>query len=133
MSDWDGGWEARRYADRDDGGAALARARLMHKWRQIRDPILDEPLGFQPVTYARGEGQSLRDRFREAGLQVIIKMATIELTPDKPDFPAGGWHVRSLPRFPFPVSRFPFPVSRFPFPLFPAVPLFHVFPASSSN
>lgn len=34
---------------------------------------------------------SLRERFKD--LQVIVKMASIELTPDKPTFPAGGWHV----------------------------------------
>jgi hypothetical protein len=44
-----------------------------------------------PVDYA--PKQSLREKFKEKGLQVIVKMASIELTPEKPEFPAGSWHV----------------------------------------
>ncbi|KAF2634557.1 hypothetical protein P280DRAFT_364462, partial [Massarina eburnea CBS 473.64] len=29
-------------------------------------------------------------------LQIIFKMATIELTPEKPEFPTGGWHVEGM-------------------------------------
>jgi hypothetical protein len=65
------------------------------KWREIRDPVLMEPFDFEPVTYK--VQRNLRKRFKDTGLQVIVKMASIELTPEKPDFPAGGWHV-SLPR-----------------------------------
>ena len=35
----------------------------------------------------------IRDVFKNRGIQVIIKMASIELTPDKPEFPEGSWHV----------------------------------------
>ncbi|KAJ3455834.1 hypothetical protein MRS44_017316 [Fusarium solani] len=36
----------------------------------------------------------LRERFQDSGLQIIVKMASIELTPEKnPSFPLGGWHV----------------------------------------
>ncbi|GAB1320932.1 Manganese lipoxygenase [Madurella fahalii] len=61
------------------------------KWREIRDPLLPEPLDFGPVAYRIA--QSLRGKFKDTGLQVIIKMASIELTPEKPEFPVGGWHV----------------------------------------
>ncbi|PWI65084.1 hypothetical protein PCL_07383 [Purpureocillium lilacinum] len=37
--------------------------------------------------------QSLRKKFKENGLQIIVKMASIELTPEKPEFPSGGWHL----------------------------------------
>ncbi|KAI9162821.1 hypothetical protein HJFPF1_04414 [Paramyrothecium foliicola] len=36
-------------------------------------------------------GQSLKEQYKD--LQVIVKMASIELTPEMPDFPAGNWHV----------------------------------------
>lgn len=76
--------------------AKTARKLQILKWREIRDPLLPEPLEFAPVTYA--VAQTLRSKFSDTGLQVIVKMASIELTPEKPDFPAGGWHVRnSLP------------------------------------
>jgi hypothetical protein len=48
---------------------------------------------FKDVDYAPKEDQRLINRFRESGLQIIVKMASIELTPEKPEFPAGGWHV----------------------------------------
>lgn len=64
------------------------------KWREVRDPLLLGPSEFEPVTYK--VEQSLREKFKDTGLQVIVKIASIELTPEKPDFPVGNWHV-SLP------------------------------------
>ncbi|ELR05446.1 hypothetical protein VC83_03609 [Pseudogymnoascus destructans] len=61
------------------------------KWKQIRDPVLPEPDSEEEVNYLFQ--QSIREKFKDSGLQVIVKMATIELTPEKPDFPMGGWHV----------------------------------------
>ncbi|KAK3339955.1 hypothetical protein B0T25DRAFT_365827 [Lasiosphaeria hispida] len=66
-------------------------ARIRHKWRKVREPIYPEPREYEPVTYVRED--SIRRKFKDNGLQVIVKMATIELTPEKPDFPAGGWHI----------------------------------------
>ncbi|KAF4470972.1 hypothetical protein FALBO_2113 [Fusarium albosuccineum] len=61
------------------------------KWEKIREAVLPEPKAFETIDYA--PKQSIRERFRERGLQVIVKMASIELTPEKPEFPAGGWHL----------------------------------------
>ncbi|KAM0346266.1 hypothetical protein ACHAPU_005693 [Fusarium lateritium] len=66
---------------------SLARA----KWTKVREANLPEPLPYEPIDYI--PKQSLRDRFRESGLQVIVKMASIELTPEKPEFSAGNWHL----------------------------------------
>jgi Protein of unknown function (DUF4246) len=68
-----------------------AEVKHMIKWKKIRDAILPEPEDFEPLTYSCEVG--LHEKFKKHGLQVIVKMATIELTPEKPDFPAGGWHV----------------------------------------
>jgi hypothetical protein len=65
------------------------------KWEELRDPVLPEPLDFDLVTYK--VQQTLRDRFKDTGLQVIVKMVSIELTPEKPEFPVGGWHVSHSP------------------------------------
>ncbi|KAK6815709.1 hypothetical protein PG987_016475 [Apiospora arundinis] len=60
------------------------------KWKLVREPILLDPDEFSHVDYA--SKTNLRNRFRESGLQVIVKMASIELTPEKPEFPTGSWH-----------------------------------------
>ncbi|KAH9896247.1 hypothetical protein F4778DRAFT_783527 [Xylariomycetidae sp. FL2044] len=64
------------------------------KWEEIRDPVLPEPRGFLGTTY--GPSQRLRDDFADRGLQIIVKMASIELTPEKPKLPEGGWHVEGM-------------------------------------
>lgn len=61
------------------------------KWLYLRKPKIPEPAN-EDIDYAPGCAR-LVDRFRESGLQVIVKMASIELTPDKPEFSMGGWHV----------------------------------------
>lgn len=66
------------------------------KWKAIRDPVLPPPQEYEPITYKIS--QALRERFRDSGLQVIVKMASIELTPEKADFPAGGWHASTARR-----------------------------------
>lgn len=73
---------------------ALARA----KWMKLREAALPEPQGFWKIDYT--PKQSLRDVFKENGLQIIVKMASIELTPEKPEFPVGGWHVSDRPSSP---------------------------------
>ncbi|KAM0547482.1 hypothetical protein ACHAPJ_010355 [Fusarium lateritium] len=60
-------------------------------WKATRQPIQPEVPEFKAFDYGTEPGQSLRERFKD--IQVIVKIASIELTPDKPSFPAGGWHV----------------------------------------
>lgn len=66
-------------------------------WYGKQVVIQPEPQGdFQPLKqkhYKWGEQLSLRNLFREKGLQVIVKLANIELTPDKPRYEGGTWHV----------------------------------------
>ncbi|KAH7068434.1 hypothetical protein BKA63DRAFT_536755 [Paraphoma chrysanthemicola] len=63
-----------------------------YKWKVLRKPKLPEP-SYTTIDYTPKDGERLVHRFRELGLQIIVKMASIELTPAKPEFPAGGWHV----------------------------------------
>lgn len=60
---------------------------------RARDPVQPAVPDHDAVDYSVPPGQTLRDRYASKGLQIIVKMATIELTPEKPRFPAGGWHV----------------------------------------
>jgi hypothetical protein len=74
----------------------LAAAHLLIAYyrRMLRKPAFPEPSGFRPPNYEPAE--KLATKFKDSGLQVIVKMASIELTPEKPEFPMGSWHVRSL-------------------------------------
>ncbi|KAL7917333.1 hypothetical protein ACQKWADRAFT_307037 [Trichoderma austrokoningii] len=61
------------------------------EWLQGREAILPEPREFAEIDYK--PKRRLRKMFKEHGLQIIVKMASIELTPEKPYFPVGSWHV----------------------------------------
>jgi hypothetical protein len=57
------------------------------KWRALRGPILPDSDQFTEVNCTPSE--RLAQKLKESGIQVIVKMVSIEPTPDKPDFPAG--------------------------------------------
>lgn len=38
----------------------------------------------------------IQDDFRDEGLQVIIKLSSIELTPEKPKYKGGNWHIEGM-------------------------------------
>jgi hypothetical protein len=63
------------------------------KWKALRQPLHPSPFEHEAIDYTPKVDQRLINRFRDSGLQIIVKMASIELTPEKPEFPVGGWHV----------------------------------------
>ncbi|KAK0721775.1 hypothetical protein B0T26DRAFT_700267 [Lasiosphaeria miniovina] len=66
------------------------------RWKGTREPVQINPPPFseKEISYNVGKGESLRrEEYAGKGLQVIVKMASIELTPEKPEFAPGGWHV----------------------------------------
>ncbi|KAI0429081.1 hypothetical protein F5Y09DRAFT_311426 [Xylaria sp. FL1042] len=91
-------WEALRTVNPDPAAAKASEnldwketERLQRRWREIRQPALHEPKPFEEVKYS--PHHRLLERFKDTGLQVIVKMVSIELTPEKPSYPAGSWHV----------------------------------------
>ncbi|KAK8044229.1 hypothetical protein PG993_004253 [Apiospora rasikravindrae] len=58
---------------------------------QIAKAILSEPDSIEQVNYSCEE--SIRTRLKDTGLQVVVKVASIELAPEKPNFVEGRWHV----------------------------------------
>ncbi|KAL1605298.1 hypothetical protein SLS60_004846 [Paraconiothyrium brasiliense] len=40
--------------------------------------------------------QCIENEFRQRGLQVIVKLSSIELTPKKPAYPEGSWHLEGM-------------------------------------
>jgi hypothetical protein len=70
------------------------------EWKQANRVLVPvEPIPFLSVSESlkqNSEGVDpvdLRKNFAHTGLQVIFKLATIHLTPDKPEYSGGSWHV----------------------------------------
>lgn len=72
-------------------------------WEKARPIALPEPGRFRPPEPSWKGWVHLRQSFHETGLQVIVKLANIELTPERPDYEGGTWHLEgqlvSLPIF----------------------------------
>lgn len=67
--------------------------KLEQKWLFLRKARHPEPSSFQPRSYTVIDDLRLAKKFRESGLQIIVKIVSIELTPETPEFKAGSWHV----------------------------------------
>lgn len=80
-----------RYYDYENVKPSVGERIIPGEWVEGRDAILPEPKAFEEMDYS--PPQRIRDKFKEHGLQVIVKKASIELTPEKPYFPTGSWHV----------------------------------------
>ncbi|KAF9040862.1 hypothetical protein BJ165DRAFT_1330584, partial [Panaeolus papilionaceus] len=57
----------------------------------INDVVFPEPNPFSPAK--RVLKTNLREQFGSSGLQVIVKLANIELSPEKPEYGGGSWHL----------------------------------------
>ena len=73
--------EDRQYWDRLD------------EWWKSRPIIQPEPEDFKPPVSDDGSLVDLRELFANEGLQIIVKLANIELTPEKPEYAGGSWHI----------------------------------------
>ncbi|KIM39109.1 hypothetical protein M413DRAFT_447453 [Hebeloma cylindrosporum] len=61
-------------------------------YEETRQVVLPEPSDpFSPLP--EPAKFDLKARYAERGLQVIVKLANIELTPEKPEYEGGSWHV----------------------------------------
>ncbi|MFF7250950.1 DUF4246 domain-containing protein [Embleya sp. NPDC008237] len=62
-------------------------------WWENRRPVVPDAPAFTPPELP---DESARVDLRGRRLQVIVKLATIHLTPDKPEYPGGSWHVEGM-------------------------------------
>lgn len=62
-------------------------------WRRNRSPVPPDAPAFTPPA---SRGGSARVDLHARRLQVIVKLATVHLTPDKPAYPGGSWHVEGM-------------------------------------
>jgi len=71
---------------------------IQDRWYKLREPVNLSPSPFSPdqVNYDINPSKRLHQKFAQEGLQVIVKLASIELTPEKPEFAPGGWHVEGM-------------------------------------
>jgi hypothetical protein len=63
------------------------------RWdRDTRRVVRPEPGKFEVLPDTAGKVNLKRD-FAERGIQVIVKLANIHLTPEKPEYQGGTWHI----------------------------------------
>ncbi|MFD3992873.1 DUF4246 domain-containing protein [Streptomyces sp. NPDC058583] len=80
----------------DDAGydeAVRAWAKEEDDWWENRRPVIPDAPAF---TAPEVPDASARVDLRGRGLQVIVKLATIHLTPEKPEYAGGSWHVEGM-------------------------------------
>lgn len=80
----------------DDGAFAEAfRAyeEAQDDWWENRRPVIPDAPVFAPPELP---DESARVDLRGRRLQVIVKLATTHLTPDKPEYSGGSWHVEGM-------------------------------------
>ncbi|KAL4882175.1 hypothetical protein BJY04DRAFT_217497 [Aspergillus karnatakaensis] len=66
---------------------------IMQEWQDRQHVVPPEPDLFKPPSSTNTNPVNLQKQFAEKGLQVIVKLANIELTPDKPTYEGGSWHI----------------------------------------
>ncbi|KAK4244335.1 hypothetical protein C7999DRAFT_35299 [Corynascus novoguineensis] len=68
------------------------------RWKETREPAQRPMPAFEAgkVNYSSTPDSTLYHQFRNKGLQIIVKIASVELTPEKPEFAPGGWHVEGM-------------------------------------
>ena len=59
--------------------------------KETRRLVYPEPGDFEPLS--QPEPFDLKGKYGKRGLQVIVKLASIHLTPEKPKYEGGTWHV----------------------------------------
>lgn len=88
------------YPDRSSYGDDGAYTEAVRAWEEAEDdwwenrrPVIPDAPAFTPPELPDG---SARVDLRGHRLQVIVKLATIHLTPDKPEYAGGSWHVEGM-------------------------------------
>ncbi|MFE7548803.1 DUF4246 domain-containing protein [Streptomyces gardneri] len=82
------------YSDADAYAEAYdAWETVLEDWWETRLPVVPDAPAF---TAPELPDASARVDLRGRGLQVIVKLASIHLTPDKPEYAGGSWHVEGM-------------------------------------
>ncbi|MFD8150514.1 DUF4246 domain-containing protein [Streptomyces sp. NPDC059720] len=88
------------YPHKDDFSDEAAYSEACRAWEQALDdwwenrrPVVPDAPAFTPPEPPE---PSARVDLRGRGLQVIVKLATVHLTPENPEYPGGSWHVEGM-------------------------------------
>ncbi|WP_326798269.1 DUF4246 domain-containing protein [Streptomyces sp. NBC_01808] len=88
------------YPDEADHSDKAAHEEAVRAWEQAQDdwwenrsPVIPDAPAF---TAPEPPDDSARVDLRGRRLQVIVKLATIHLTPDRPEYAGGSWHVEGM-------------------------------------
>ncbi|KAG5653950.1 hypothetical protein H0H81_009066 [Sphagnurus paluster] len=105
---WQGRWPA-RHAGEDSFDYENRLARWFSAVRQVVQPDAgifappSVPKDLESQYYSKDTGRLKRDKtvdiyrdYGDRGLQVIVKLANIELTPEKPEYRGGAWQVEGM-------------------------------------
>lgn len=79
--------------DDDDEDAIEAYEEATDEWWDHRRPVVPDAPDFVPPVLP---DDTTRVDLRGRRLQVIVKLATIHLTPEKPEYAGGSWHVEGM-------------------------------------
>ncbi|MGP3987117.1 DUF4246 domain-containing protein [Streptomyces sp. 3N207] len=79
--------------DNDDADAYATYEEAMDDWWANRRPVVPDAPEFSAPT---APDDTARVDLRGRRLQVIAKLATIQLTPGKPEYAGGSWHVEGM-------------------------------------
>ncbi|MEU7025901.1 DUF4246 domain-containing protein [Streptomyces sp. NPDC046275] len=86
--------EKSAYADAEAHAEAVrAWEEAQDDWWENRTPVVPDAPEFTPPEPPE---DSARVDLRGRRLQVIVKLATVHLTPEKPAYPGGSWHVEGM-------------------------------------
>jgi hypothetical protein len=95
--DWKAGRTAQAIVGPQDYYGADRSTELWRNRREIMDPMLhNEMFRARDEVDHQFQTVKLQDEFHEKGLQIIVQLGGIELTPDKPSFLGEGWHADGL-------------------------------------
>lgn len=88
------------YPDRSSYGDDAAYEEALGAWEEAQDawwesrrPVIPDAPAFTPPELP---GESAQVDLRGRRLQVIVKLATIHLTSEDPEYPGGSWHVEGM-------------------------------------
>ncbi|PIL36595.1 hypothetical protein GSI_00284 [Ganoderma sinense ZZ0214-1] len=91
---WYDGVENTRPSDSDEEEDPEAYYAKVEEWEEkTRWPEVPDPAPFAPPAPPADEG---RVRLRGTRIQVVVKLANIILTPEKPRYEGGTWHVEGM-------------------------------------